>query len=498
MQSVFHYLDSVLFVYWQNSEYQILLFISIVVVLLLEKKEIEKKTYAWYTIICFLGLMNPITVYITNKVWGQSVAYYCRQFSLMPIFLIIAYGVVLLTNKMRGKSQIVLVCLVAILICVSGKQIYHESWYSKAENYSKVPNDIIEISRYLQNTEKRMKVAAPTEISSYLRQYMNVLQIQGRQVSRNDMEELLLSDNPNVALVMQKAGDDGCDYVIAKYSENAERVYMNCGYEPCFKTLNYMIYNVNGIVRWKYLYDDKNRLEKKTLLDENDCVKCTSEGYASVEYEYDLYGEIVLRRYYNEYGKPASISSGQWAEAYEYDKDERIKKITYLNENDAPQIINVGYAQIQYEYDDGGNKSIEYYFDEKNMPVALAAGQYAAKYEYNELKKIIQTTYLDENGNPKITSYGYASVRYDYDEKGNKCEEHYYGTDGEPIAADTGEFAVKFDYDADSRVIMVTYLDQNDNEMEMDYGYSTIRYQYDEEGNEIGKEYYNLEGEKIN
>ena len=90
MQSILVYLENVLATYWGQSKYQLFLYIAIIVILLLEKEAWKKITFGWYGIVCFIGLLNPITVKITSKVWGESVAYYCRQVSLIPIFVIIA------------------------------------------------------------------------------------------------------------------------------------------------------------------------------------------------------------------------------------------------------------------------------------------------------------------------------------------------------------------------------------------------------------------------
>ena len=87
MRNIILYLNSVLDTYWGQSRYQLLLYLSIVIILLMEKEAWKKITFGWYGILCFIGLMNPVTVKITSKIWGKDVAYYCRQISLIPIFI---------------------------------------------------------------------------------------------------------------------------------------------------------------------------------------------------------------------------------------------------------------------------------------------------------------------------------------------------------------------------------------------------------------------------
>ena len=438
MQSILAYLENVLATYWGQSKYQLFLYIAIIVILLMEKESWKKITFAWYGLVCFVGLLNPITVKITSKVWGESVAYYCRQISLIPIFIIIAYGIIRLLSIVEGEKKLILATFVTGLIVMNGYQIYQESWYTKADNYSKIPVQIIELAEFFEEQGETVRVAAPTNISAYLRQYENVVQIQGRNVWDGVIEEQLQSDRPDVINIMQHAGKLECDYIIVKGDELVQNIYTLAGYKPCFKMDMYLIYKVEGVERWRRIYDEKNRLEKKEYLDEyDDIIICAEVGYATIRYTYDIKGNKETEHYYDDEGNAIALSKGHYGVKYQYNDDKRISETIYVDQNDNPIITKNGYAIVKYTYDVKGNKDAEYYYDDEGNAIELSAGYYGIKYKYNDDKRISEVMYVDQNGKPVIIANGYAIVKYTYDEKGNKEAEYYYDDKGNAIVLST-------------------------------------------------------------
>lgn len=369
MQNIFSYLNSILEVYWGQSKFQLLLCIAILIILLLEKETWKKITFGWYAIVCFIGLLNPITVKITSKIWGESVAYYCRQFSLVPTFLIIAYGVGLLYKKICGKKKVVIFLALLLTICVNGNNMYQETWYTKADNYEKIPNDIIQIGDFFENLNENVRVATTTGVGSYLRQYANVLQMQGRGCGYENFEIWLQDSEPNALNIISEAGQIGCDYVVAIKNNNSEKYYNEAGFYSCFETDNYMIYKVENVKRWKNRYDEKNRIVDTVYLDEDGNVTKTDKGYSEIKYTYDNYG----------------------------------------------------------------NKLNEYFFDENLNPTPAEIGQYGTICTYDCIGRLVQVTYVDGEGESADTVYGYSVIKYYYDKNGDRQEEGYYKSNGERV-----------------------------------------------------------------
>lgn len=433
MQNIFSYLNSILEVYWGQSRYQLLLYLSIGIILLKEKEAWKKIVFGWYGIVCFIGLMNPVTVKITSRIWGESVAYYCRQFSLIPNLIVMSYGIVLLYTKVHEKKRMILVALMILFICMSGNNIYQESWYTMANNYEKIPKDVVEIANYLKKHESMVKIAVPTSIGGYLRQYSNVIQSQGRVVYDSDMENELQNENPNVYEIMSKAGESGCDYLVAQNYKNVEGLYKEAGYILCLKTDNYVVYKVESVDRWQYKYDDLNRLEACTFWNSNNIISNSPDGYAIKKIHYNDKGEIQSEYYYDANGIPVVASEGQCGVIYEYDNSGNVIQITYCDEKAKPVIAIYGYAIARYEYDKKGNRIKVNYYDEDDKPMALETGQYGERYEYNENGKIKRKIFVDANDMQIQLSIGYSSIVYEYDKDGNKIDEKFYDINGKEV-----------------------------------------------------------------
>lgn len=426
MQSILAYLENVLANYWVQSKYQVLLYIAIIVILLMEKESWKKITFGWYGIVCFVGLLNPITVKITLKVWGESVAYYCRQMSLIPIFLIIAYGTILIIEKLKDDKKVITICCIVLFFVINGYQIYSAEWYTRMATFEKISYDVIEIADFLDKQDEQIKVAVSTRIGTYMRQYANVIQSQGRVELDSVFERELESENPDVETLMKYAGERGYDFLIAKKSVSAEKKYEECGYKSDFETGNFLVYQVKGGEHWRCIYNDLNQVEKVMFVDENGKIICGSGGYAVKKYTYNKQGDVLSEQYYGEDGNPVAVDLGQFATLYEYNYREKTTKIIYCDQDNQPMRVKMGYAMIEYVYDSAGNIIREKYYDEKGNGTKLQIGQAGEVREYDEYDKIIKRTFIDENNNEVQSTLGYSRIEYIYDAYGKvACEKHY-------------------------------------------------------------------------
>lgn len=426
MQSILAYLENVLATYWGQSKYQLFLYIAIIVILLMEKESWKKITFAWYGLVCFVGLLNPITVKITSKVWGESVAYYCRQISLIPIFIIIAYGIIVLISKIHKKKKLMLVIAFVVIIITNGHQIYSETWYTKADNFNKVPNEVIEIAKYIDTQKEKYKIAAPSYISSYMRQYGDVCQLQGRVVYYANMEANLQSDTPDVKTIMETAGENKCKYVIAKKTEKAKIMYKDNGHEPCFETEHFMVFLVSNVNRWEATFDDNNRMIEKTYIDEHNNKEQSSLGYNTIEYSYDYQGNVQSEKYYDKNKKLITLRENQYGKKYKYDEERRVIQECLLDQKGNVMEGKSGYARIDYIYDDDGNKEYEWFYDVDNKLTNIISGESGRKFEYDEKGRLIYVKYLNKKGGLIKIKSGYAMKEFSYDVSGDIMYEIYY------------------------------------------------------------------------
>lgn len=497
MQNVLSYLNSVLDAYWEQSRFQLLLYFAIGTVLLMEKKKWKRVTFGWFEILCFLGLMNPITVNIAYRIWGESIAYYCRQFSLIPTFIIIAYALTLMYIRTKKGRRIAIVIFFVVYVVMNGNFIYSAEWYTKAENFYKVPKDVVEICEYFDLSEEKVRVAAPVAISPYLRQCKNIIQIQGRYVEYDKIEAENLQSDKGALEALQIAAQNECDYLIVKNDSEIKREYIKEGYESCYETNGYLIYKVSGFERWKRVYDEENRLISNTYIDSNGNNKMSTLGYSTICYTYGVDNKVQEEKYYDQYEKPIALINGEYAVKYKYDKRGNIVQLTYLDENDNTIMTKLGYSMINYTYDRKGNRLSEHYYDNYGRPQALSTEQYGCFYEYDENDNIIEVKYVDRKDDVTIISYGYGIVRYWYDNDGNKAKEFYYDDEGKPQKLELGQFGCMYSYNEKGHVDTITYIDENGEKMERIDGISSVKYIYDTNGNRTGQIFYNLENKEI-
>ena len=70
-------------VFWGDDVYRWWFYLSIIVIIVLEKRKMIKRVYAIYPIVIYIALFNPITYEVTKFFSGGSLAYYARVSNLL-------------------------------------------------------------------------------------------------------------------------------------------------------------------------------------------------------------------------------------------------------------------------------------------------------------------------------------------------------------------------------------------------------------------------------
>lgn len=427
MLDILSYLNSILDAYWGQSRYQLLLYLSIGIILLKEKESWKKITFGWYGIVCFIGLMNPITLKITSRIWEENVAYYCRQLSLIPVFLVIAYGIIIIIGERKSLRRSILVLFAMLTILLNGYSIYQETWYTKMESFEKIPKSIIEITEYLDTKNCITKIMGDTGIGAYIRQCnSDVIQIIGRYSNGNEsIDNELKKEKPNAEWLMEEAIKSGCDYIVIMNKGDVKNEFNIIGQEPCFENEDYLIYEVANVQRNKIEYNEMHLIEERSCLDENNNLKINDAGYASVIYRYDEQGRCVSEKYLDASGKSINRNEGYGGIKYEYDDENRISTMTYLNTDGKPQKIDGGYTTIKYVYGNNDNEVIRLFYDEDMNPICNIYGVYGQMMFYNDDGQLIKVQYIGDDGKIVKCYDGYTGIKYYYNNDGEEIDREY-------------------------------------------------------------------------
>ena len=505
--------------FWGDDVYQWWFYLAIVVILLFDRKKMEKRVYGVYPLCFLLALCMPVTRFVMEKVVSGANAYYTRLFSMLPVSHILMLGAVLLMDVVVGRMgigrkiltagstggssknqeekrpvlKLVFTAGLCILMVLGGTDIYKQGWFRKAQNLAKVPNEAIEICRRLHRDEG-VTIAVPDTLSSYIRQIdAGIYMPYGRYV--NTLGRELSKEHPDLDFAMTEAGAEGCDYFVTlNNQENLDNAAAKA-VEPYAQIDRYLVFEVNGVSRIKNYYDAQHRLIRTTTLDEKGNPAAGEQGYASIYYEYDRDNNRIREYYLDQEGNRMTVPGGHAGISWTYTHfSHQISSETYLDEKDQP-VCAEGYAQVRYEYNGDKKKIREIYCDEQGNPMLRTDGQYAIReIFYNKKGKETGERYYDTEGNPRMNSSGYAEVRKELDENDRIIRESYYDTQGEPCIIEAGYATVLWEYDESGNPVKEIYLDSTGNMTLCTIGYAEINREYNTQNRCIREIYLDENG----
>lgn len=232
--------------YFSNG-YIWLLLIGSGVFLLMSKTERKTKYLVWYGIIYAILVFNPISVSVLSKLGMNGV--YWRSFWMIPMGCIIACAVVELVSVAKKQIfRLVLVGLSGVAIVLCGKQIYTHDNFAKAENWYKIPQEVIEVSKCI---EEGNTVLAPIDLMVWFRTYdADIYMPIGRQEyyfgtneeRKQAINALSWDETIDVSYVATKAIDYGCRYIVVGKEQQTEGEWSDYGYLLTDQTEKYYVY----------------------------------------------------------------------------------------------------------------------------------------------------------------------------------------------------------------------------------------------------------------
>lgn len=192
----------------------------------------------------------------------------------------------------------------------------------------------------------------------------------------NNQHQLEKGNGPDVAIGIQKVNEFGYEVGLENQDENGNPIY-----------------NKYGICRSNTEYDKFGNLSQRFFYNEaNEPSNHKHAGYHNLKIEYDKFGKYRERlSYYDVNNKPTLHKTrGYHAVKDEYNRNKNLIKISFLDTNNKPTI---------------------------HKP----RGYHASKYKYNRNKSLIKISYLDTNGvlvNRKDNGVSY--IVYQYNSNGER------------------------------------------------------------------------------
>lgn len=249
MSSYFSLIKDEMSTYWNGGSVQWLFYAALVVIAFLEKDKKKRQVMLWYPLILYVIMVSPLLVIAEKIILNEDfMAYVCRQFSMVPIFLVIAYSVSLVLKRFDGwKKLTALVLSLGIIWTCSSGLVYKtpEYGFEKAENAYKIPSDIITILDYMGTLDEDPTLAINTNFSFLVRPYdPSVHLVIGPREFNNKLSNELNADSPRAEFIMNACAEKGAEFVIVRNTEAAKQNFSDLGYEPTFETEGFLLYEV--------------------------------------------------------------------------------------------------------------------------------------------------------------------------------------------------------------------------------------------------------------
>ncbi len=156
---------------------------------LAEGRKNRRILFLYTPVIVLLFFFNPLFAEFFDKMADKAT--YFRVCWLLPITVVIAYATVLVVSRLKGKKAVFAAVLCLCLIGVSGKLVYSNPLYSRAENIYHVPSSVVDICDAIEVPGREVMAAFPPELILYVRQYSTLVCMPyGRQVLMGGYDEI--------------------------------------------------------------------------------------------------------------------------------------------------------------------------------------------------------------------------------------------------------------------------------------------------------------------
>jgi len=209
--------------------------------------------------------------------------------------------------------------------------------------------------------------------------------------------------------------------IVKKYKnlkkETVKDVYLN-------KNKNYATTD-NGVVQYKYTYDEKGNQIEDITLDSLGNLKAFQNDVAIVRWEYDTNNNKIKTTYYNEDDELANANLNATFNFYEYNKENHLTERSYYDINNEP-ISYEGVFKTKFYPNKQSNDTLvkKYGIDKKLIDNICCINS-----TYNVFGNVVFEKYFDLENKRILNSSGVSGIKHNYDHFQNEIGYSYIGID---------------------------------------------------------------------
>ncbi len=224
---------------------------AVVYLFLFEKRKERRVLFVYMPVVLLLIYFNPLFAGMFCKLVGSEI--YFRICWLLPIIVVIAYTIVCIFEKLRGTKRVLFTLAALVLIVISGKPVYENSLYSRAENIYHVPDSVVHICDAIVMPGREVMAVFPYELVLYVRQYSpfvcmpygrngwgaNGAEDAGRMA---EFVEVMEEDVVDLEELVTYVDETGCHYIILDAKKELLGEIEDYNWEVFGETDGYVIY----------------------------------------------------------------------------------------------------------------------------------------------------------------------------------------------------------------------------------------------------------------
>lgn len=224
----------------------VLLLAAVIYLFITEKNKAAKILFLYVPVFLLALFFNPFFAKIVYRFTGDEI--YWRILWLVPVVPVLAYAAVKIIFSVSGKKRGLAGAGLVLILMVSGKLVYKNPDFVKAENVYHIPQTVVDLCEAIRE-EDIVRAAFPIEHVYYVRQYTNDIYMPyGREMLRSDWEaknslyDLLIVPVLDVEAVTAALREWDCEYVVLSVEKELDGTFEAYDFDFFYETENYVVY----------------------------------------------------------------------------------------------------------------------------------------------------------------------------------------------------------------------------------------------------------------
>ena len=224
--------------------------VSLVYLFLREERKQVRILFLYVPVIVLLVFFNPWFSMVLSARMGDEIYY--RILWLLPVTVVIAYTCTMVYGRLAGKKRNAFAVLAILLTVASGKWIYSNTFFARAENLYHVPDSVVHICDAIEIPGREVTAVFPLDMVQYVRQYSPVVCMPyGREIIveqwnewaiQNPLCDAMEAGQTGALELCNLAREQGCIYIVVPGEKVIVGKMQDGGYELFVETDGYRVY----------------------------------------------------------------------------------------------------------------------------------------------------------------------------------------------------------------------------------------------------------------